>query len=62
MFEKKCKKIESTSYFLLFHISYALSTFPDLKQLVHTCILLAAPFTMHFTFLTFEFQIALDLL
>lgn len=43
-------------------INYALSTLPDLKQLVQTCILLVAPFTLHFTLLTFEFQIALDLL
>lgn len=41
---------------------YALSTFPDFKQFVQTCILLEAPFTLHLTFLMFEFQILLDLL
>lgn len=43
-------------------INYALSTAPERKHLVQTCILLAAPFTLHFTLFTFEFQIALDLL
>ena len=42
--------------------SYALSTLPDFRQLVHTCILLAAPLTLHLTLLTLEFQIALLLL
>ena len=42
---------------MFFKINYALSTLPDLKQLVQTCILLVAPFTLHFTLLTFEFQI-----
>ena len=35
---------------------YALSTKPDFKQLVQTCIFLVAPFTLHFTLLTLEFQ------
>ena len=37
--------------------NYALSTLPDFRQLVHTCNFLDAPLTLHFTFLTFEFQI-----
>ena len=40
----------------------ALSTLPDFKQLVQTCILLAPPLTLHLTLLTLEFQIALLLL
>ena len=43
-------------------VNYALSTAPERKHLVQTCILLAAPFTLHFTFLIFACQIALDLL
>ena len=39
--------------------AYALSTLPDLKQRVQTCILLEAPFTLHFTLLTFAFHIVL---
>ena len=42
--------------------NYARSTFPLLRQEVHTYILLAAPFTFTFTCLTFAFQILLDLL
>ena len=58
------KKRSSTLlfYHCLYNIHYALSTAPERRHLVHTCILLAAPFTLHFTLLTFEFQIALDLL
>lgn len=41
---------------------YTLSTLPDFRQLVHTCNFLDAPLTLHFTLLTFEFQIRLDLL
>lgn len=32
------------------HITYARSTRPDLRHVVHTCILLAPPFTLHLTF------------
>lgn len=46
----------------VFIYNYALSTAPERKHLVHTCILLAAPFTLHFTLLMFACQIALDLL
>ena len=42
--------------------NYALSTLPVFKQLVQTCILLEAPFTMHLTLLMLECQILLDLL
>lgn len=41
---------------------YALSTKPDFKQLVQTCILFVTPLTLHLTDLTFGFQIALLLL
>ncbi len=41
---------------------YALSTKPDFRQLVQTCIFFAPPFTLHLTFFTLEFQILLDLL
>ncbi len=34
----------------------ALVTFPDLKQEVHTCAYLGAPFTIILTLLTFGFQ------
>jgi hypothetical protein len=37
---------------------YALSTEPLLKHLVQTCNLFGTPFTLHFTRLTFGFQIA----
>ena len=47
---------------LCFNLDYALSTAPERKHLVQTCILLAAPFTLHFTLFIFECQIALDLL
>ena len=40
----------------------ARSTLPDLRQLVHTCILFLAPLTFTATFWTLEFQILLDLL
>lgn len=40
----------------------ARSTLPDFRQLVHTCILFAPPFTLHFTLLMLELQIALLLL
>lgn len=43
------------SFFI--EIYYALSTLPDFKQLVQTCIFLAAPLILHLTLLTFEFQI-----
>lgn len=42
--------------------NYALSTFPDLKQEVQTYIFFAAPLTLTFTDLTFDFHILLDLL
>lgn len=45
-----------------FCMDYALSTKPDLRQLVQTCIFLAPPLTLHLTFFTLEFQILLDLL
>lgn len=38
---------------------YALSTLPDLRQRVQTCILLEPPFTLHFTLLTLAFHIVL---
>lgn len=41
---------------------YARSTFPDLKQEVHTYIFFAAPFTFTFTDLILDFHILLDLL
>lgn len=56
---------DMTAHFLLSIesiIPYALSTLPDLRQLVQTCIFLEAPFTRHLTLFTFEFQIRLDLL
>lgn len=59
------KKRSATPLFLrIFYsrIDYARSTAPERRHLVHTCILLAAPFTLHFTLFTLEFQIALDLL
>ena len=43
----------------MYEKAYALSTLPDLKQRVQTCILLEAPFTLHLTRLTFAFHIAL---
>jgi hypothetical protein len=45
-----------------FNYCYALSTLPDFKQLVQTCILRAQPFTKHLTLLMLEFQILFDLL
>ena len=45
-----------------YDITYALSTFPDLKQEVHTYIFFVAPLTLTLTDLTLEFQILLDLL
>ena len=42
--------------------TYALSTFPDLKQEVHTYNLFGVPFTLHLTDLMFDFHILLDLL
>ena len=42
--------------------TYALSTLPDLRQEVHTCIFLAPPSVLTFTDLIFDFQILLDLL
>ena len=41
---------------------YALSTFPDLKQEVHTYIFLAPPSTLTFTDLMLDFHILFDLL
>jgi hypothetical protein len=40
----------------------ALSTLPDLRQLVHTYARLAAPFSMILTLLILDFHIWLDLL
>lgn len=42
-----------------FCMDYALSTKPDLRQLVQTCIFLAPPLTLHLTLFTLEFQILL---
>ena len=41
---------------------YALSTAPDLKHLVQTCMDFVTPLTFALTLLTLEFQILLDLL
>ena len=49
-------------YIQVFITHYALSTFPERKQEVHTYIFLAPPFTLTFTDFTFEFQILFDLL
>ena len=68
VFENKKGKIEifnlTLSFFLKSNIkvNYTLSTLPDLKQLVQTCILFAPPFTLHLTLFTLAFQIALLLL
>ena len=43
-------------------LDYALSTAPERRHLVQTCMVLEAPFTLHFTFLILDFQILLDLL
>ena len=45
-----------------YDITYALSTFPDLKQEVHTYIFFAPPFTFTFTDFTLDLHILLDLL
>ena len=45
-----------------YDITYALSTFPDLKQEVHTYNLFGVPFTLHLTDLMFDFHILLDFL
>ena len=43
-------------------VSYALSTNPDRRQEVHTCIVFAAPFTLTLTDFTLDFHILLDIL
>lgn len=43
-------------------IYYALSTNPDFRQEVQTCIVLIVPFSLTLTVLTLDFQIRLDLL
>ena len=45
-----------------YDITYALSTFPDLKQEVHTYIFFVPPFTLTRTDLMLDFHILLDLL
>ena len=48
--------------FILMVEDYALSTAPDLKHLVQTCMDFVTPLTFALTLLTLEFQILLDLL
>ena len=61
-YNKHKKRTAALSAAALLKKDYTLSTFPDLRQEVHTCIFFEAPLTLHLTVFTFDFQILLDLL